>query len=228
MCPHQLFHLDEICNEASVSPNKGRPFLAHPDAHPAIRTFCFLLNSDNLHFAIFFAGKPCHEMPTKVRSPTAHKAILRLYRSNPVNNNQTHSVTAKPTSDVFRLLYFIPYELSVTEFVKIWCILNREEGPKGECKGVGIVGKHEGVVESPQANGHLLWHRQGWTHLWRYHCCRPLHHSPCANNQFTIQIQDINSPCVNNQCQVGSNWACSSSQSLHSGSILAPLCWIIC
>ena len=91
--------------------------------------------------------KPCHEKPTRVQSPTPHKASLRPCRSNPVHN--------VPTCHVWILIGRHHHHH----------YLHREKGSKKESEGIGGLWEDICVVEGPQADCHLLWHGQGWSHL---------------------------------------------------------------
>ena len=95
-----------------------------------------------------WGGKPCHEKPTRVQSPTPHKASLRPCRSNPVHN--------VPTCHVWILIGRHHHHLHH---------LHREKGSKKEGKGIGGLWEDISVVEGSQADCHLLWHGQGWSHL---------------------------------------------------------------
>ena len=72
------YHLDEICNEAGVSPNKGRPFIPTSKGAPPIDALFLLLNIlqcqvylgrvktirvRNVKLFFYADSKPCHMSP---------------------------------------------------------------------------------------------------------------------------------------------------------------------
>ena len=103
-------HLDEIDNEASVSPNKGRPFLAHPDAHPAIRTFCFLLNLDTLHCHVFLLENLVMKCPPRSGLPLPIKPSFVYITPILCTAIKLILLLLNPLLMCFLLLYFIHYE----------------------------------------------------------------------------------------------------------------------
>ena len=133
------------------------------------------------HTTEWFNRQPYHAMPTTVRSPTAHKTNLRPYRSNPVEIPTILlllSLSFTNTIPLSSLPQLHSQLLPSINSVLLKCsgVFNRKERSKEECKGVGVVGGHESVVLSSQANCHLLRHWHGFSHLSRHlhHChhCR--------------------------------------------------------
>ena len=120
-------------------------------------------------------------MPSKVQSPTAHTSNPRPHRSNPVEISIIFLLRSLSLIHYTTIITTTTIKHTVITIHKLKSsgMFNRKERSKEECKGVGVVGEDESVVESSQANCHLLRHWHGLTHLGRH-----LHH--CHHRRLQI------------------------------------------